>query len=64
MLNEGTAALILNLGARWRGVDNITLRPLYPQEITPIPIQEEAKWEKKPVCTNRREETFLVRAGF
>jgi hypothetical protein len=34
----GTAALILNLSARWRWVVNFTPRPLCHREITPVPI--------------------------
>jgi len=33
----GTIPFILNLGTRWRWVVNITLRPLYLQDRTPVP---------------------------
>ena len=64
MWNGGIAPLILNLGARWKWVVNITLRPLCPQEITSIPIQDEARWETKSVFTKRRGEIFLAPVGF
>jgi hypothetical protein len=35
---RGIAPFILNLGSRWRLVVNFTPRPLYLQEITPVPI--------------------------
>jgi hypothetical protein len=36
--SRGIALLILILGVRWRLMLNITLRPLYPREITAVPI--------------------------
>jgi hypothetical protein len=32
------ATLIRNLGARWRWLLNVTLRPLYPKEGAPVPL--------------------------
>jgi hypothetical protein len=42
---------MLNLGARWKWVVNITPQPLYPQEITPVTIQKEAGWTPEQVWT-------------
>ena len=36
--SRGIAPLILNLGPRWRTMINVTPRPLYPLERTPLPI--------------------------
>jgi hypothetical protein len=33
------AQLVLNLGARWKGVVNFMPQALYPQERTPVPIE-------------------------
>jgi hypothetical protein len=38
------APLFLNLGTIWRPVVQITLRPFYPQECTPVPIQYRLNW--------------------
>jgi hypothetical protein len=35
---RGIALLVLNLGARWGWVVNVTSRPLYPRERDPVPI--------------------------
>ena len=37
--SRGIAPFIFILGARWTYVDNFTLRPLYPQERAPVPIE-------------------------
>jgi len=42
------APLSPNLGASWRWVVNITLRPFYPWERTSIPIEVEAGWAPGP----------------
>jgi hypothetical protein len=39
------APLILNLGVRWSWMLNITLRPFYPKEGTPLP-----NWLGSRVC--------------
>ena len=36
--------LILDLGTRWRCVVNLTSRPLYPEESTPVPTEQETGW--------------------
>ena len=38
----GIASLILNFGARWRWVVNVTPRPPYPWGGSPLPIEEKA----------------------
>jgi hypothetical protein len=48
---RGTALLILNIGARRRPVVDITLRPLYHRERTPVPIKQKAGWAPQQVCT-------------
>ena len=51
--NGGTEAewrytpLILNLGARWRSVVNITPWRLWPMEIIPVATEEEAGWGRE-----------------
>jgi hypothetical protein len=40
----GITPLILNLGARWRRVVNLTPWPFYPRVRTPVPIELEAGW--------------------
>jgi len=35
------APLILNLGTRWRRAVNLTPRPLYPEESSPVPNELE-----------------------
>jgi len=37
--SRGIAPLILNLGTGWRSAVNFTPRPVYLQEINPVPIQ-------------------------
>jgi hypothetical protein len=49
MRSRGTAPLILNFGIRWRGVVNFTPWPLYPQERTPVSIEQEAEWAPESV---------------
>jgi hypothetical protein len=43
------ALLILNLCARWRGLVNITCRPLDCQDRTLVPNEWEAGWAPEPV---------------
>jgi hypothetical protein len=58
------ALLILQLGARWIRVDKFTSRPLYPQERTPVRIEEEAGWTPESVYTFGDEKTFFLLPGF
>jgi len=46
---RGTVLLILNLGASWRSMVNITPLLLYLWERTPVPIEWEAGWDLQPV---------------
>ena len=39
--------VIPNLRTRWRCVINFTLRPFYPWEETPVPLEKEAGWAQK-----------------
>jgi hypothetical protein len=55
--SRGVAPLILNLGSRWRWVVNFTPWPLYPWEITPVPIELEARWAPWPVWSLRIRES-------
>jgi len=41
---RGTAPLILNIGAKQRSVVDITPRPLYHRQRTPVPIKQKAGW--------------------
>jgi len=57
--SRGKAPLLLNLGARWREVVNITSRPLYPLQITLVLMARwvpELLWifekREKSVCQN------------
>ena len=43
--------ILFNLGARWKCVDNATLRSLYLREREPVPIVQEAGWAPLPVWT-------------
>lgn len=44
--STGVAPLIHNLDWRWKGVVNIMLWPLYPREISPVQIEQEAVWAR------------------
>ena len=57
---EGMALLTLNLGTRWRWVVSFTLRPLYPRNRTPMPIEWEAWLAEEPVWTLWRREKSLA----
>ena len=39
--------VIPNLSTRWRCVINFTLRPFYPWEEIPVPLEQEAGWAQK-----------------
>jgi hypothetical protein len=52
----------VNLNIGWRYVANFTLRPLYPQERTPFPTEEEAAWVPEAVWTLRKIEKSLDNA--
>ena len=54
--SRSTSSPILNLGARWRWMVNMTPRPLYRREWTPVPIEQEAAWASEPGWTFRRKE--------
>jgi hypothetical protein len=41
------APFILNLDARWRRVINITPRPLYPHDRTPVPTGRRLGWSQR-----------------
>jgi len=56
-------ALILNLGASWRLIVNLTPRPLYFQERTPVHIEEEAGWALQPLRASGNREKFLPTTG-
>jgi hypothetical protein len=45
------ATLTVNLGTRRRWVVNLTPRPLYPQERTPVPTEQKTGWTPDPVST-------------
>ena len=49
--NRGTAPLILNLGAKWRWMVNIRLRPLYSQARTAAHIDLQLDKQERQ-CTN------------
>jgi hypothetical protein len=51
---EIIAPLILNHDTTWRWVANLTFRPLYPRERTPVSIEQEAGWDTEPVWTIRK----------
>jgi hypothetical protein len=57
------ALLILNLGARWQWVVNSMLRPLYPQEGTPVPNLQQAGRAPGPVWTFWRRENLFPQLG-
>ena len=48
--SEGVAPII-NLGSRWRYVNNLTLWPFYRPERVPVFVEEEAGWAPEPVWT-------------
>ena len=49
--SRGIAPVILNLSAGWRWVVKFMLHPLYPQDRTVVPIEQEAGRASEPVCT-------------
>jgi hypothetical protein len=61
---RGTVLLILNLGASWRSVVNITTLLLYLWERTLVPIEWEAGWNPQPVHMFWRGENLLPMPGF
>ena len=50
---------ILNLGTKWEWVDNFTPRPLYPQERTRVPTEQDAVWAPEPVWTIWRRHNII-----
>jgi hypothetical protein len=58
-----TVLITLNLRTRWRGMVNITPRPLYPREIDPVPTEDEPAWIPELVWPFRRREKSVVPAG-
>jgi hypothetical protein len=50
--SRGIAPLMLNLGIRWGLVVNATSRPLYPREIPPVSILQEAGCAWGPFLTS------------
>lgn len=51
--SRGTAPLTSNLGARWKWLVNITLRPIYSPKRSRVPIEYEARCDPEPVWTAR-----------
>jgi hypothetical protein len=49
--SRSTAALILNLGTRWRRVVKFMLRSPNALGINPVLIEKEAEWVPEPVWT-------------
>ena len=49
--SDCTAALIINLGHRWKNLDSITLRPLYPGKESSVSTELTAGWAPEPVWT-------------
>ena len=47
--SRGIAPLILNLGIGCRWVVSFNARPLYPQETTAVPTEQEAGWTLEPL---------------
>jgi hypothetical protein len=45
-----TAPIILNLGTRWSRVFNLTPRPIYPEESTPVPTDQEIGRREKSLA--------------
>jgi len=60
--SRGVAPLI-NLGARWRLVFNVTSRPPYPRVRTPVSTEQEAVWAPEPFWTFRRTRKCIAFAG-
>jgi hypothetical protein len=62
--SERTTPLILNLSTRRRRAVNFTLRPLYPRERTPVPIELKSGQTPEPVLIFSRTEISLVSKYF
>jgi hypothetical protein len=60
LYSTGSDLLNLTFGAKWTGVVNITPRPLYLQEGTPVSSQEEAVWPREPVWRLGGREMFFL----
>jgi hypothetical protein len=60
--SRGTVPLIRNLGTIWRWV-NFTPRPLYPQEKTPVPIEQKAGRAPESVWAVLENRKYLAAAG-
>jgi hypothetical protein len=56
--------VILNLGTKWRLVVRFTLRSLYFQGRTSVPIVQEAGWVPEPESIFCKREIFLAPEGF
>ena len=55
--SRSVAPVVLNVGTRWI---NYTLRPLYPRERTPVPIEYEVGWVRT-VDQSRRKLSYCCR---
>jgi hypothetical protein len=60
---RGIAPLILNIGARWRGVVKFMPSWFIPRERTPITIEEKAGWAQELVWNFCRREKSLAPTG-
>jgi len=47
--SRGIAAFILDLGTRWMWAVSFMPQPLYPREVTLVPIEQEAGWATEPI---------------
>jgi len=59
--SRGWAPLILNLDITWKRVVNLTFRPLCPQEITPLSIEQEDSLDQELVSIVSRKVVYPCR---